>query len=164
MSSADAAPAPLLQVDKLHLTYERHGGAWGKVVERVHALRGISFHLEAGETLALVGESGCGKSTTARCIVDLEQANSGRIVFQGENLLEMKRGQRRASYRHIQMVFQDPYASLNQRQSIREKGCTGNRCQATQQKSAAITHCVSRYQTATGDLCRSTSAQDRNHR
>ena len=112
-------PQPLLSVKNLHLTYRRHGGAWGKVIEEVHALRGVSFTLNAGETLALVGESGCGKSTTARCIVDLEQPDSGSIQFNGKELLGLKPRVRRESYRHIQMVFQDPFASLNPRHPIR---------------------------------------------
>ena len=110
---------PLLALNDVNLTYVRHGGMWGKAVERVHALRGISFHLDAGETLALVGESGCGKSTTARCIVNLSQPDSGTIHFQGQELTTMNRRERRETYRHLQMVFQDPFASLNPRHPIR---------------------------------------------
>jgi oligopeptide/dipeptide ABC transporter ATP-binding protein len=84
----------------------------------VHALDGISFDVARGETLGLVGESGCGKSTTARLLVQLERATSGQIVVDGQDLVSADRGQRRQLRRTIQLVFQDPYASLDPRQRV----------------------------------------------
>lgn len=84
----------------------------------VHAVNDVSFELSKGEIFALVGESGCGKSTTAKAIVGLVKPKQGEILFQGEDLLKLTPRQFRDKRRHIQMIFQDPYASLNPRQKI----------------------------------------------
>jgi oligopeptide/dipeptide ABC transporter ATP-binding protein len=103
---------PLLQVEDLHKEY-REGRS------TIHAVNGVSFEVYPGEAVGLVGESGCGKTTTARCILRLEKPTRGRIRFDGEDLTAMPREQVRARRRDFQMVFQDPNESLNPRMSIR---------------------------------------------
>jgi oligopeptide/dipeptide ABC transporter ATP-binding protein len=104
--------APLLQVQDLHKHY-REGRS------TIHAVNGVSFEVYPGEAVGLVGESGCGKSTTARCILRLEDVTSGRIVFDGTDLTALSRDRVRPRRKDFQMVFQDPNESLNPRMSIR---------------------------------------------
>jgi oligopeptide transport system ATP-binding protein len=103
---------PLLEVQDLHKHY-REGRA------TIHAVNGISFEVFPGEAVGLVGESGCGKTTTARCILRLEDATQGRILFQGTDLTAIPRRAVRPRRKNFQMVFQDPNESLNPRFSIR---------------------------------------------
>jgi len=86
----------------------------------LHALDGISFSINKGETMGLVGESGCGKSTTGRVVLRLVEATSGEILFNGENILEYDKSKMRGFRQHAQIVFQDPFASLNPRMSVSE--------------------------------------------
>jgi oligopeptide/dipeptide ABC transporter ATP-binding protein len=90
----------------------------GKPRLAVHALNGVSFELRRGETLGIVGESGCGKSTLARCLVRLLDADEGRIWFEGRDIAELGGGNRRVFNRRVQMIFQDPYSSLNPRMRV----------------------------------------------
>jgi oligopeptide transport system ATP-binding protein len=103
---------PLLQVLDLHKHY-REGRS------TIHAVNGISFDVYPGEGVGLVGESGCGKSTTARCILRLEEVTQGRILFQGTDITALSRSAVRPRRKDFQMVFQDPSESLNPRFSIR---------------------------------------------
>jgi len=109
--------APLLEVRDLAMHYPA-GGGWPQPRRRVHALDGVSFELGAGETVAVVGESGCGKSTLGRCIVRLVEPTAGEVTLEGQALSELDAGALRAVRQKMQIVFQDPYASLNPRRTI----------------------------------------------
>ena len=109
---------PLLQVKNLVKHFPVKAGLLGRSVDKVHAVDGVSFDLAAGETLGVVGESGCGKSTTGRCILRLIEPTSGEVWFEGRNVTAMGRDDLRAMARDMQIIFQDPYASLNPRMTV----------------------------------------------
>ena len=112
---ASAAP-PLLEVTELVKNFPVRGGKFVRHrVGEVQAVSGVSLSISAGETLGLVGESGCGKSTTGRCILQLIPATSGSVRFDGVELTELDNNAMREMRRHIQVVFQDPFASLDPR-------------------------------------------------
>ncbi len=108
----------LLKVDKLVKHFPITGGVLGRVVDKVHAVDGVSFELAAGQTLGVVGESGCGKSTTGRCILRLIEPTSGEVWFEGKNVTAMGKTELRSMARDMQIIFQDPYASLNPRMTV----------------------------------------------
>ncbi|HLR24152.1 MAG TPA: dipeptide ABC transporter ATP-binding protein [Pseudogracilibacillus sp.] len=109
---------PLLKVNNLKKHFPVHGGILGKTVGHVKAVNDVSFQVNEGETLGIVGESGCGKSTTGRMLVRLLEATDGSIEFDGKELTTLSSGEMRKIRKDIQMVFQDPYASLNPRHTI----------------------------------------------
>jgi oligopeptide/dipeptide ABC transporter ATP-binding protein len=118
-SGETAGAAPLLQVQDLVKTFPvRGGGVIPRTVGQVHAVSGVSFDLTAGETLGLVGESGCGKSTTGRAVLQLHKPTSGSVRFEGRELTKLSTRALRPYRRHMQMVFQDPYASLDPRWQV----------------------------------------------
>jgi len=113
---------PLLTVRELRKTYRRGGGVFsqGADAARFTAVDNVSFSVNRGETFAVVGESGCGKTTLARMILRLIEPDSGEIRFEGRDLLTLRGEELRSQRRQMQMVFQDPFASLNPRMRVGE--------------------------------------------
>ncbi len=112
------AAAPLLRVRDLVKHFPIKGGLLQRTVETVHAVDGVNFDLAAGETLGVVGESGCGKSTTGRCVLRLIEPTSGEVWFDGTSVTALRGPALRAMSRYMQIIFQDPYASLNPRMTV----------------------------------------------
>ena len=108
----------LLTVEGLKKFFPIHKGLFGKTIGQVKAVDNVSFAVHAGRTLGLVGESGCGKTTTGRSIIRLIEPTSGRIVFDGQEVQELRGAERRNIHRRMQIVFQDPYSSLNPRITV----------------------------------------------
>ncbi|KVO58534.1 dipeptide ABC transporter ATP-binding protein [Burkholderia stagnalis] len=116
--AVDAAAPPVLRVCDLVTRFPVKSGLFGRVSQYVHAVERVSFELRPGETLALVGESGCGKSTTGRSLLRLVESQSGSIEFDGRDISAMKGADLQALRRNIQFIFQDPFASLNPRLTV----------------------------------------------
>ncbi len=113
-------PATLLKVKQLKKYFPIKRGLMSKAASQVHAVDGVSFDILPGETLGLVGESGCGKSTTGRLILRLLEPTSGEIFFQGNEIFSLSKKKLRSMRRNMQIIFQDPYASLNPRMQVEE--------------------------------------------
>ena len=109
---------PLLRVKNLVKRFPVKGGLFARDLEHVHAVDGVSFEIQPGETLGLVGESGCGKSTTGRCILRLIAPTSGELWFERKDVTHASKSELRALTRNMQIIFQDPYASLNPRMTV----------------------------------------------
>jgi peptide/nickel transport system ATP-binding protein len=107
-----AAPNPLMKVENLVVEYSVGG-------KTIHAVSDVSLDIARGETLGLVGESGCGKSTLGRAVLQLRQAVSGKVLFDGHDLTTLKGEALRRMRRRVQLIFQDPIASLNPRRRSR---------------------------------------------
>jgi len=110
--------APLLEVQGLAKHFPVKQGVFGRLSGHVRAVDGVDFHLDAGETLAIVGESGCGKSTVGRLVLRLLEPTGGSVRFEGQDLLALSDSRMRAQRRRMQVIFQDPYASLNPRMTV----------------------------------------------
>src|SRR5712691_12526873 len=108
--------APLLAVNDL----KKHFPVRGSRARVVYAVDGVSFHIDKGETLALVGESGCGKSTVGRAVLRLFEITAGQVVLDGRRIDDLAAGALRPLRRRMQVVFQDPFSSLNPRMRVRD--------------------------------------------
>ena len=108
----------LLKAENIIKHFPIYGGIFSRQVAAVKAVQNISFELKKGETLGLVGESGCGKSTLGRCLIKLIEPTSGKIFFKGEDITNASGEKLRELRKHMQIIFQDPYASLNPRMTI----------------------------------------------
>ena len=109
----------LLRVDRLVKHFPVRGGALNRVVNQVKAVNGVSFDVKRGEVLGLVGESGSGKTTVGRLVLSLEEATSGNVFFDGTNITALSKKEMRRFRTRMQIIFQDPYASLNPRERVR---------------------------------------------
>jgi oligopeptide/dipeptide ABC transporter ATP-binding protein len=120
-TDAVAAGEPILSVRSLVKEFPiKSNSVVRRTVGAVHAVSGVSFDIYPGQTLGLVGESGCGKTTTSRAILHLQPATSGEVLFEGRDVTKMSKGDLRRMRRDMQIVFQDPYASLNPRITVSE--------------------------------------------
>ena len=115
---AQGATEPLLEVRNLRKIFPVRGGVFLRTVGHVHAVEDVSFHLNAGETLGLVGESGCGKSTVGKTLLRLLEPTAGEVWFEGRDIAKMNRAELRRLRRDIQIIFQDPFESLNARHTV----------------------------------------------
>ncbi len=116
----EESAGPLLAVEGLKKYFPIHTGVFSRVSGQVYAVDGVSFHIERGETLGLVGESGCGKSTVGRTLLKLLEPTAGKILVRGRDITDLDPAQMLPYRRHMQMIYQDPYASLNPRMSAGE--------------------------------------------
>lgn len=117
-SLAIASPAPLLEVRGLVKEFPLRGRAWGRAPASLRAVDGVSFSIAAGETLSLVGESGCGKTTVGRALLRLIEPTAGEVLFAGEDIVKASRARLRELRRDLQVIFQDPQGALNPRLTV----------------------------------------------
>ena len=121
MTEENATENPaLLDVRSLQKHFPVRGGFWGRVTNAVRAVDDVSFVVRPGETLGLVGESGCGKSTLGRLVLRLIEPSAGKIVFSGQDITTISQRRLRPLRRYMQIIFQDPYSSLNPRMTVRQ--------------------------------------------
>ncbi|HXJ80139.1 MAG TPA: oligopeptide/dipeptide ABC transporter ATP-binding protein [Candidatus Methylomirabilis sp.] len=114
----DAQSDAILEVRNLVKHFHLGGGFLGNAPAVIRAVDDVSFTISRGETLGLVGESGCGKTTTGRCVLQLERATSGQVIFEGRDLTSLSDAELRKVRRRMQVIFQDPYSSLNPRMTV----------------------------------------------
>lgn len=126
---------PLLEINDLHVHFPVGGALFSRSKGKLRAVNGVSLHLNKGECLSIVGESGCGKSTTALSVIGLQAPTSGDILFEGKSIIGANAPPRMKRARIAQMVFQDPYASLNPRQTVHRSLAEPLRLHGTQSRS-----------------------------
>ena len=145
------SPVPFLEIRDLHVQFSTPGGSWLRRRNHVvHAVRGVNLSVRQGEILGIVGESGCGKSTLSRAILQLIPPSSGSIVLEGENLTTLPARTIRARRLDFQMVFQDPYASLNPRMTIHTTLAEAVRRRHPQLKGRALDNHIARLMEQVG--------------
>ena len=157
MSEADTN-GPLIEVRNLKKHFPVKKGVFSRVVGQVRAVDGISFTIAPGETLGLVGESGCGKTTAGRSLLRLIEPTSGEVLYKGQNIMGLSNSEMRPLRRDLQIIFQDPYSSLNPRMtvgaivaeglhvhSIGSKAERMDRVRETLQRVGMDPACVNRY-------------------
>ncbi|MDQ0254705.1 peptide/nickel transport system ATP-binding protein/oligopeptide transport system ATP-binding protein [Evansella vedderi] len=110
----------LLKVENLKQYFPIKGGIFGRTINHVKAVDDVTFTVYEGETVSIVGESGCGKSTTGRAILRLDEPTDGKVEFNGEDIVSLSKSKLRRTRKDMQIIFQDPYASLNPRQTVRQ--------------------------------------------
>lgn len=110
----------LLEVENLQQYFPIKGGFFGRTVNHVKAVDDVTFNIREGETVSVVGESGCGKSTTGRAILRLDEPTNGKVTFHGKDILSLSKNEMRKMRSEMQIIFQDPYASLNPRKTVRQ--------------------------------------------
>lgn len=108
----------ILEVKNLKKYFPIHGGIFWKEIGKIYAVDDVSFSINKGETLGLVGESGCGKTTVGRTIINLYKPTSGEVKFEEKNIFKIKQNELQTFRRNMQIIFQDPFESLNQRHTI----------------------------------------------
>ena len=138
---------PLLEVRGLKKHFPLYKGVFSRVSGRVYAVDGVSFHIDRGETLGLVGESGCGKSTVGRTLLKLLEPTEGKILVRGEDITDLDAAQMLPYRRQLQMIYQDPYASLNPRMSAGEivgEPLTIHRIAAPKERRERVAHLFER--------------------
>ncbi|WP_274627398.1 ABC transporter ATP-binding protein [Arvimicrobium flavum] len=141
-----ASQRPLVSIRDLRKVFPIRGGPFRRIQRHLHAVDGVSFDIAEGETLGLVGESGCGKSTLARCVARLAEPSDGSVVFAGEDITHRTMREMRPLRRRIQLIFQDPMASLNPRKKVgsilrdalRIQGVAGSRQEERARVSALL--------------------------
>jgi len=142
-----STPTPLLEVQDLKKHFPLYKGVFSRVSGQVYAVDGVSFHIDRGETLGLVGESGCGKSTVGRTLLKLLEPTEGKILVRGKDITGLDAAQMLPYRRQMQMIYQDPYASLNPRMSAGEivgEPLTIHRMAAPKERRERVAHLFER--------------------